>query len=321
MPTKYDVVVLVGSLRAQSLTLKIAKGAMALASDRLSCRIEPIGDLALYNEDLEAAPPPEWLRFRDAIRRADAVIFATPEYNRSLPGLLKNALDVGSRPGGKSVWAGKPAAVLSVTPYKLGAFGANHAIRQTFVFLDMPTMQQPEVYIGGAAELLAEDGSIRNEDTKKLLRNFMSSFETWIGKTSAGAAKLDDFATFLERRKAIASDYVSGNASSLDEILPAGGDASFFPPTGGIVTGAAAIKKRYDDDVHAFAADGTTELRFSHSEAGQLAFWSGTQIADVTLGGTKRHMEIRITEIFRREGGEWKLIHRHADQNVEPQQR
>jgi len=317
MAATYDVVVLVGSLRAASLTLKITKAAMALASDRLRCRIEPIGDLPLYNEDLEAAVPSAWTRLRDSVRRADAVLFATPEYNRSMPGLLKNALDVGSRPGGKSVWAGKPAAVLSVTPFKLGAFGANHAIRQTFVFLDMPTMQQPEVYVGGAAELLADDGTLRNEDTKKLLRRFMDAFERWIEKTGA-SSKDDDFARFLERRKTIAADYVNGNAASLDEIVPGDGAASFFPPTGGVVTGAAAVKQRYDDDVHGFAQGGTSELRFAQTEAGHLAFWSGAQTADVTIGGTRQHMEIRVTEVFRRERGEWKLIHRHADTTPEP---
>jgi NAD(P)H-dependent FMN reductase/ketosteroid isomerase-like protein len=312
MTATYDVVVLVGSLRSASLTLKITKAAIALASDRLRCRIEPIGDLPLYNEDLEASVPPAWARFRDSVRRADAVLFATPEYNRSLPGLLKNAIDVGSRPPGKSVWAGKPAAVLSVTPFKLGAFGANHAIRQTFVFLDMPIMQQPEVYVGGAADLLADDGTLRNEDTKKLLRRFMDSFETWIGQTGA-SEQAEDFNAFLERRKAIATDYVNGNASSLDAIVPVEGSASFFPPTGGTLTGAAAVKKRYDDDVHSFAPGGTSELRFAQTEAGNLAFWSGTQVADVTIGGTRRHMEIRITEVFRLDGADWKLIHRHAD--------
>lgn len=315
MPTPYDVVVLVGSLRAESLTLKIAKATMALASERLRCRIEPIGDLPHYNEDLETTVPPAWSRFRESIRRADAVLFATPEYNRSLPGLLKNALDVGSRPGGKSVWAGKPAAVLSVTPFKLGAFGANHAIRQTFVFLDMPTMQQPEVYIGGAATLLAEDGTVNNEDTKKLLRRFMSSFQAWIDKTRT-TPSAGDFAAFLERRRTIASDYVNGDAGSLDTVLPGDGAASFFPPTGGIVAGAAEVKQRYDDDAHSFAKGGTSELRFTQSEAGNLAFWSGTQLADVTIGGVRRQMEIRITEVFRRDGSDWQLIHRHADQNA-----
>ncbi|HEY4306319.1 MAG TPA: NAD(P)H-dependent oxidoreductase [Gemmatimonadaceae bacterium] len=317
MPKTYDVVVLVGSLRAESLTLKIAKAAMALAPAHMRCRIEAIGDLSHYNEDLEKQPPETWTRFRDSVGRADAVLFATPEYNRSLPGLLKNALDVGSRPPGKSVWAGKPAAVISVTPYKLGAFGANHAIRQTFVFLDMPTMQQPEVYIGGAPELLNEDGSIRNDDTKKLLTNFMNTFERWIDKTRA-IPKADDFTAFLERRKSIARDYVNGKAASLDEILPTEGAGSFFPPTGGIVTGAVEVKKRYDEDARSFAPGSTSDLHFSQSEAGSLAFWSGTQVADVILGGEERHMEIRITEVFRREGGEWKMIHRHADTAAEP---
>src|SRR6185295_6582705 len=104
-----------------------------------------IGTLPLYNQDLETAPPGEWQKLRDRVRGADAVLFATPEYNRSVPGVLKNAIDVGSRPYGKSAWAGKPAAIASVSPGAIGAFGANHHLRQSLVFLDMPCMQQPEI--------------------------------------------------------------------------------------------------------------------------------------------------------------------------------
>lgn len=147
----FDIAVIVGSLRAGSFTRKAAQALIERAPAELACRFVEIGDLPLYNEDLETqAPPGPWIRFRDEVRACQGVLFATPEYNRSIPGGLKNAIDVGSRPYGKSVWSGRPAAVVSVSPSKIGGFGANHALRQSFVFLDMPVMQQPEAYVGGA---------------------------------------------------------------------------------------------------------------------------------------------------------------------------
>ena len=116
------------------------------------------------------------------IAESDAVLFITPEYNRSVPGVLKNAIDVGSGPPGKSSFLGKPTAVVSVSQGARGAFGANHALRQSFVFLDMPAMQQPEAYIGNAAALYAEDGSLKNETTAEFLRKFAKIFETWIDR-------------------------------------------------------------------------------------------------------------------------------------------
>jgi chromate reductase, NAD(P)H dehydrogenase (quinone) len=109
----------------------------------------------------------------------------TPEYNRSVPGALKNALDVGSRPAGQSVWKGKPAAIVSISPGALGAFGANHHLRQSLVFLDMPTMQQPEAYIGGAAALLGADGSLTAEPTREFLVKFGRAFGAWIEANAA----------------------------------------------------------------------------------------------------------------------------------------
>ena len=154
----------------------VARGTLALE------QVE-IGDLPLYNEDLEAEVPPAWARLRDRVRRADAVLFVTPEYNRSVPGLLKNAIDVGSRPYGKSVFSRKPAAVVSVTGGALGAFGANHHLRQSLVFLDMPTLQQPEMYIGGAAKLFDADGRLVSDDTRAFLKKFIDAFAAWIEKT------------------------------------------------------------------------------------------------------------------------------------------
>jgi NAD(P)H-dependent FMN reductase len=180
MSKPHSVAVLVGSLRKASYSRKIAQALIARAPDTLACAIVEIGDLSVYNEDLENAPPPAWAAFRDALRTSDAVLFVTPEYNRSIPGGLKNAIDVGSRPPGKSVWDAMPAGVVSVTPYKLGAFGANHALRQTFVFLNILPMQQPEAYIGNAADLLAEDGTITSKETDAFLTKFMTAFAKWV---------------------------------------------------------------------------------------------------------------------------------------------
>ena len=184
MPQR-KVAVVVGSLRKGSFNRKMALALEKLAPATLKLDIVEIRDLALYDEDLEAAPPQSWLDFRQAIRERDAVLFVTPEYNRSVPGGLKNAIDVGSRPYGHSVWSKKPGAIVSVSPGAIGGFGANHHLRQSLVFLDMPVLQQPEAYIGGAATLFAEDGSIANEGTKKFATGLMQAFAAWIEKVLA----------------------------------------------------------------------------------------------------------------------------------------
>ncbi len=182
MPATRTVAVLVGSLRKESFSRKTAKALIALAPTSLKPEIVELGELPLYNEDLENATPKPaaWITFRDRIRPADAVLFVTPEYNRSVPGLLKNAIDVGSRPYGQSVWSGKPCAVVSVSPGAIGAFGANHHIRQSFVFLDMPAMQQPEMYIGQAATLFDDQGALTHDKTRELLQKFITTFEQWV---------------------------------------------------------------------------------------------------------------------------------------------
>jgi NAD(P)H-dependent FMN reductase len=180
MPKPSSVAVLVGSLRKASYSRKIAKALIARAPDTLTCAIVEIGDLSIYNEDLDDKPPQPWTTFRDALRKSDAVLFVTPEYNRSIPGGLKNAIDIGSRPQGKSVWDGMPAGIVSVTPYKLGAFGANHALRQAFVFLNILPLQQPEAYIGNVADVLDDDGAIKGKETDEFLTKFMIAFAKWI---------------------------------------------------------------------------------------------------------------------------------------------
>jgi chromate reductase len=181
MSPERNVAVLVGSLRKASFSRKMALALAAVAPETLKLRIVEIGDLPSYNEDEETATPPAaWVRFRDEVRSADALLFVTPEYNRSVPGFLKNAIDVGSRPYGKSIWSGKPGAVVSVSPGALGAFGANHHLRQSLVFLDVPAMQQPEAYIGGAAAMFDEAGTLTNDGTRGFITKFMAAFAAWI---------------------------------------------------------------------------------------------------------------------------------------------
>ena len=179
-----NVAIVVGSLRKAAFTRKLAQALPALAPASLKLSIVEIGDLALYNEDLEADIPPAWKRFREEIRAVDAVLFITPEYNRSVPGGLKNAIDVGSRPYGQSVWSGRPAGVMSLSPGALAAFGANHALRQSFVFLDMPVLQQPECYLGNAAKLFDASGAIATDETRAFLRKFLEAFAGWVEKNA-----------------------------------------------------------------------------------------------------------------------------------------
>jgi chromate reductase len=157
-----------------------------LAPKGFELEIVEIGQLPLYNEDVESAgAPPVWVEFRKAVKAADAVLFVTPEYNRSVPAALKNAIDVGSRPYGQSVWQGKPAAVVSVSPGAIGGFGANHHLRQSLVFLDMPVMQQPEAYVGGAAGLFDKSGNLAKSETEKFFKTILDKFAAWV-ETIAG---------------------------------------------------------------------------------------------------------------------------------------
>jgi chromate reductase, NAD(P)H dehydrogenase (quinone) len=186
MPQTRDIAVIVGSLREGSLNRMTAKALAKLAPETLKLDIVEIGDLPLYNQDLdEGDPPREWADFRERIKAADGVLFVTPEYNRSVPGVLKNAIDVGSRPYGKSAWNEKPGAVVSVSPGAIGGFGANHHLRQSMVFLNVPTMQMPEAYIGGAGEIFDEEGE-PNEKTAPFLRKFINAYSAWVEKILSG---------------------------------------------------------------------------------------------------------------------------------------
>ena len=174
------VAVLVGSIRKDATSRKVANALIGLAPASLALEIVEISDLPIYNQDLEPAPPAAWTKFRNRIRTVGAILFVTPEHNRSVPAALKNAVDVGSRPYGQSVWSGKPGAVVSVAPGNLGAFGANHHLRQSLVYVNVSVMPQPEAYVGGAASLFDEQGRLTNEDTSKFFAHFMQAFEVWI---------------------------------------------------------------------------------------------------------------------------------------------
>jgi NAD(P)H-dependent FMN reductase/ketosteroid isomerase-like protein len=316
MPESRKVALVVGSLRARSYSRQIANTLINLAPATLDCRILEIGELTPYNEDLDTASPAAWAAFRAALRESDAVLFVTPEYNRSMPGVLKNALDIASRPGGQSVLKGLPAGVVSVTPHKLGAFGANHALRQTFVFLDMPVMQQPEAYIADVGTLLDEAGRPKDEKTSEFLRHFMSAFADWI-ETALKRDDQEPFSAFMERRTDIAEAYVDGDAAPLDAIVARRDPATFFSPRGDGTQGAQTVAKRYREDARSFVPKGESRLEVLQSRAsGELAFWTGQQHARVRLAakpGETIPMTLRVTEVFRHEDGGWKLIHRHAD--------
>ena len=180
MAATRNVAVLIGSLRKDSINRKVANALKELAPPSLKLEIVEIGQLQLYNQDLDANPPAEWTAFRDRIRPMDALLFVTPEYNRSVPGVLKNAIDVGSRPYGKSVWNGKPGAVVTAVGGAIGGFGANHHLRQSMVFLNVPMMQQPEAYVGGADKLFDAAGKLTVDATRDFLTKFMQAFEAWI---------------------------------------------------------------------------------------------------------------------------------------------
>src|SRR5258706_2361071 len=186
MSINRNIAVLVGSLRKESFNRKMAHALIELAPSPLKLEIVEIGQLPHYNQDLETpSPPAPWVAFRDSIRPVHGVIFVTPEYNRSVPAVLKNAIDVGSRPSAKSVWSGKPAGIVSVSLGAIGGFGANHHLRQSLVFLNMPPLQQPEAYVGGAGKLFDESGKLTNSATREYLAKYLQAFATWVEKTAS----------------------------------------------------------------------------------------------------------------------------------------
>jgi chromate reductase len=189
----YKIAIIVGSLREGSLNRKVARSICAIRGDNLDCSMVEIGDLPLYNQDLDNDPPPQWTRFRDEVRPADGVLFVSPEYNRGIPGVLKNAIDVGSRPYGQSVFDKKPAAIVTVSPGSIGGFGANHQIRQSCVFLNMPVMQQPEAYLGHVSDdSFDESGCLKDGPLKDLVSVLAHAFADWVDMIHRSRAALSE---------------------------------------------------------------------------------------------------------------------------------
>ncbi|SNR76699.1 NADPH-dependent FMN reductase [Flavobacterium sp. ov086] len=178
--------IIAGSLRKESFSKKLGKAILAMAPEGYEFKTIRLDDLPVYNQDFDDdhKVPPAYSSFRDEVKQLDGFIFITPEYNRSVPAVLKNALDVGSRPYGKSVWDGKPGAIFSNSPGAVGGFGANHHLRQSLVFLNIPVMQQPEVYLAKVNELFDEDGIIKEGGTKDFIKNAVDSYIVWFNQNA-----------------------------------------------------------------------------------------------------------------------------------------
>lgn len=180
------IAVIVGSLRKDSINLKLARALEKLAAGKMEFVFVPIADLPLFNQDLESSVPASVSAFKKSIDSSDGVLFVTPEYNRSIPGGLKNAIDWGSRPYGHSSWSGKPAAIAGTSPGAIGTAVAQNQLRAiTSGFLDMPTMGQPEMYFGWKDGVIADDGSISDEKTKAFLQSYVDKFAGWVATHSA----------------------------------------------------------------------------------------------------------------------------------------
>ena len=187
----YKIAILVGSLREGSINRKVARSICSIRGDNLDCDIVDIGSLPLYNQDHVANPPPEYVRFREQVGQADGVLFVSPEYNRGIPGVLKNAIDVGSRPYGQSVFDKKPAAIVTASPGSIGGFGANHQIRQAAVFLNMPVMAQPEAYLGHVTDdSFDADGKLNEGPLKELVTGLAHAFHDWVDMIHRSRAAL-----------------------------------------------------------------------------------------------------------------------------------
>lgn len=183
MPSEVKkIIVLVGSLRKESFSRKIAKTLAAIAPKSIDLQIFEIEHLSMYNQDLDDVPPQGWIEFRNEIKKSDGVLFVTPEYNRSVPGVLKNAIDIASRPYGQNALDGKAGGVISVSIGAIGGFGANHHLRQSLMYLNVQVMQQPEAYVGDIAKYFSQTGDLTNNSTREFLVKFINAFADHIEK-------------------------------------------------------------------------------------------------------------------------------------------
>ncbi|SFN41807.1 chromate reductase [Nitrosospira briensis] len=178
--SKFQIAVVVGSLRRDSFNQKLANAIMKLAPPEFSFKQSQIGDLPLYNQDDDDNPAEPVKRLKGEIAEAQGLLFVTPEYNRSMPGVLKNALDHASRPYGQNAWAGKPGGVIGASIGSIGTAIAQQHLRNSLAYLDVPTLGQPEAFIHVKEELFDEAGNIGNEDSRKFLQNWMDHYVVWV---------------------------------------------------------------------------------------------------------------------------------------------
>src|SRR4030088_973672 len=182
MAAPYNVVVIVGSLRKEAYTLKIANALTRLAPDTLKLNVVTLHDISFFNQDLEATPPADWLKFRETLQKSDGVLFVTPEYNRSIPGVLKNAIDVGSRPYGKSSFLGKPTGIVSNSPGPLGGVSAAKHLQNILPGISGPIMGQPEIYLNGVGDAFDDKGALTKEALQKVLQQYIDAFAAFVEK-------------------------------------------------------------------------------------------------------------------------------------------
>jgi chromate reductase len=182
MATPNNVVVIVGSLRKESFTLKIANALTKLAPDTLKLNLVTLHDISFFNQDLEATPPADWVAFREKLQKSNGILFVTPEYNRSIPGVLKNAIDVGSRPYGKSSFNGKPVGLISNSPGPLGGVSAAKHLQNILPGISGPIMQQPEIYLNGVGDGFDDKGNLVKESLQKVLKQYIDAYAAHVEK-------------------------------------------------------------------------------------------------------------------------------------------
>ncbi len=176
----HSVAVIVGSLRKESFSLKIAKALAKIAPPSLKLDIVTLEGLSFFTQDLEATPPADWVAFRERIQKSDAVLFVTPEYNRSTSGVLKNAIDVGSRPYGKSSFLGKPTGIIANSPGALGGVAAAMHLKSILPGISGPIMQQPEIYLNGVGDAFDDKGNLTKEALEKVMKAYIDAFAAWV---------------------------------------------------------------------------------------------------------------------------------------------
>ncbi len=182
MSIHHHILALVGSLRKESFSLKIANALAKLAPPALKLEVVTPHGISFFNQDLEANPPADWVAFRERIQRSAGVIFVTPEYNRSIPGVLKNAIDVASRPYGKSSFLGKPVGIVSNSPGPLGGVSAAKHLQNILPGISGPIMGQPETYLNGIGDAFDETGNLTKESLQKVLQQYMDAFAAFVDK-------------------------------------------------------------------------------------------------------------------------------------------